>query len=652
MSIRDASGLALLAGPGGVGKTALAARWIGDQADRFPDGQLYADLGIVGAGGLSAASAEVLNQFLRALGVPAARVPSGLPEMTALFRSVTAEKKLAVLVDNAASAAHVRPLIPASRHCVVVVTSRWRLGVLAMDGGRVLLVDPLDPVSAVELLRAALGGDRVAAEPEPARELAELCGGLPLAMCVAAARLSTRPRWPIARMANALADERTRLPALAVANDAVQASFDLSVAGLEPDPAQAYRLTALHPGPDFGIEEAAAALDRPAAEVQDALDTLVDASLLADAGPDRYRFHDLARLHARLHAEAHESEPARTGAVRRMIAWYLDTVLAADLAISPHRARLAPGYGRVRERPAPGPADALDRLERELPNIVAAMQTAVEQAWWDPVWQFCEGLWGLFLHRKHYSQWDRTHQWGIEAARRCGHARAESRLHVQLGYAHLDTGRYDTARELFASSLDLALAVDDRNAQARAWEHLGLVEQSTGSPQHALEHYSRALAVAEDIEQPRSVALLQRRIGEALRDLDRPDEAATHLEQAAETARETGDDVLRARALTRLGELLPDAARAHAVLAEAADTLGRHGAAGYHAEALEALAEADLAADRVDDADTHLGQALAIYAAAEDPKARRASARLAEIRNAGPDAADRSVQVRKGPVRP
>ncbi|WP_409180480.1 ATP-binding protein [Amycolatopsis sp. VS8301801F10] len=639
--------VAVLAGSGGVGKTALASRWIADRADRFPDGQLYVDLGAFGSTD-PASPEEVLGQFLRALGVPTAQIPAELPAQTALYRSVTAELKLAVLADNADSAAQVRPLVPASPHSVVVVTSRWRLGALAMDGARVLLVEPLSSVSALELLRRAIGIDRVTTEPEPAQQLVELCGGLPIAVCVAAARLSTRPRWPISRLVGALADERRRLSALAVADEAVvQASFDLSVAGLAPDIALVYRLSGLHPGADFGAEVAAAAVDRPTVEVEDALDALVDASLLADAGPDRYRFHDLARVHARQQAEAHESESSRTAAVHRMIRWYLDRVLAADLVITPLRPRISPGYERVRVLPAPVPdaTAALDWLERELANIVAAMRAAADQSEPELVWQFCEGLWGLFLHRKHYRQWQRTHRWGIAAARRCGNRRAEARLEVQLGYAHLNTGDYDDARDHFTASLNVALAIEDKVAQARAWEHLGLLAHSTGSPREAYEHYARALAIAEELRQPRSIVLHRRRLGEACRDLDRPAEAVEHFERSAEIARDIGDEVLRGRAMARLGDLrlrLGDSTAADSLLREAVDLLGQHGAAAYQAEALEALAEADLAADRVESACRHLEQALEIYAVAEDPKARRVSTRITEITAAQKAAGDQN----------
>ncbi|MBB1159583.1 MULTISPECIES: tetratricopeptide repeat protein [Amycolatopsis] len=632
---RQGPRVAVIAGSGGVGKTALASRWIAGHADRFPDGQLYADLGAFGAEE-PASPDEVLSQFLRALGVPSAQIPAELAAQTALYRSVTAGLKLAVLADDADSAAQVRPLVPASPHSVVVVTSRWRLGALAMDGARVLLVEPLSSVSALELLRRAIGIDRVKTEPEPAQQLVELCGGLPIAVCVAAARLSTRPRWPISRLVGALADERRRLSALAVADEAVvQASFDLSADELAPDIALVYRLSGLHPGPDFGAEVAAAAVDRPAADVEDALDALVDASLLTDAGPDRYRFHDLARVHARQQAETQESESSRTAAVHRMITWYLDRVLAADLVITPLRARISPGYERIRSIPAPPDATAaLDWLERELANIVAAMRVAADQVWPELVWQFCEGLWGLFLHRKHYRQWQRTHSWGVDAARRCGNRRAEARLEVQLGYAHLNTGRYDAAKDHFTASLKVALAIDDSVAQARAWEHLGVVAHSTGSPREAYEHYARALAIAEELRQPRSIALHRRRLGEACRDLDRPAEAVEHFERSAEIAREIGDEVLRGRAMTRLGDQhlrLGDSTAACSLLREAADLLGQHGAAAYQAEALEALAEADLAADHVESARLHLEQALATYAVAEDPKAERVSARIAAI---------------------
>ncbi|MEV7551843.1 tetratricopeptide repeat protein [Amycolatopsis sp. NPDC089917] len=628
--------LAVITGSGGMGKTALASRWITNHVDRFPDGQLYVNLGAFSADGPTTPD-DVLGGFLRALGVPAEQVPAELAEQAAMYRSVTAGKRFAVLADDADSAAQVRPLLPASPDSVVVVTSRWRLGALAMDGARVLVVAPLDEAAGLRLLERTVGTQRVTTEPERARELVALCGGMPIALCVAAARLSTRPQWPISRLVGVLSDEKRRLSALRIADEAiVQASFDLSFGGLDAETARVYRLLGLHPGREFGVGLASAAIDRPAIATEDALDSLVVSSLLTDVGPDRFQFHDLTRVHARQQAAEQEDGSTRSSALRRMLNWYLDNVAVADLVIIPHRHRLSPRHEHARKLPSQfsGARDALDWVEQELANVVATMHAAVDEGWWKEVWQFCEGLWGFFLYRKHFPQWEKTHKWAVDAARHCEDPAAEARMHIQLGYAYLNTAKFEDARTQFTAALKASRTVEDIDGEATAWEHLGVAAQSTGDHRHALECFTRALRLAERSGQHRGVVLHLRRIGEASAALGRPQEAIGHLERSAAEALAIGDDVLHARALTRLGNAhltLGHVGEASRLLEAAAATLRDSGADPYYAEALESLAESKLREGDAHAARTHLRRALEIYRRSRDLKARRVETRIAAI---------------------
>ena len=275
--------LVVVSGPGGVGKTSLALRWLHDTRDQFPDGQLYVDLG---AHAVAAQPDEVLEWFLGALGVEI--VPASLQQRQALFRSLTADRSLAVLLDNAASAAQVRPLLPASPNCVVVVTSRWRLSPLALDGARFIEVDPMDLQASVELLEQVVGEPRLAKEADAARELAQLCGGMPIALGVIGARLSRRPRRTLAREVGELRTENRRLAGLDLGGStSVSAVLDLSYVDLPPRQARLYRLTAWHPGTSFGLGAAAAMLADDIGEVEDDLDDLVEKNLLIEVGDDR-----------------------------------------------------------------------------------------------------------------------------------------------------------------------------------------------------------------------------------------------------------------------------------------------------------------------------------------------------------------------------
>jgi predicted ATPase len=336
----EAPALVVLTGPGGVGKTALALQWAHNSRGRFPDGQLYVDLAGFG-GGDPLDPGEALGRFLRALGVPPQQVPAALAEQTALFRSMTAQKSLVLLLDNAYSTAQARVLLPASGRAVVLVTSRSRLVGLMADGARMLSVAPLGEAAAMTMLSRAVGDERVAGEPEQAAKLVTLCGGLPIAVRLTAARLAARSRWSLNRVVAELADEHARLAALSAAGDvSLQASFDLSYRQLPDCPATLYRRLGLHPGREFDLGVCSAVLEGEPTEVEDGLYELVDNNLVEEIAEDRFRFHDLLRLHARHRASLDDPAPVRELTLRRMLEWYLAAAMAADQVLTPYRRRL------------------------------------------------------------------------------------------------------------------------------------------------------------------------------------------------------------------------------------------------------------------------------------------------------------------------
>ncbi|RCG25575.1 helix-turn-helix domain-containing protein [Streptomyces diacarni] len=288
-----------LAGIGGVGKTALAVHLGHAVADRFPDGQLYVDL--QGTGASPADRAAVLGGFLRSLGTDDASLPEGVEERAALFRSLLAGRRVLILLDNARDAAQVRPLLPGTAGCAALVTSRVRMVDLA--GARLVDLDVLGPGEAMALFSRVVGAERVGAEREAAMDVVAACGFLPLALRIAAARLSARRTWTVSVLAAKLADERRRLDELQAGDQAVGATFELGYAHLDAEQARAFRLLGLTEGPDIPLSAAAALLDRSAEEAEDLLEALVDSSLLESAGPGRYRLHNLMRLHARGRAD-------------------------------------------------------------------------------------------------------------------------------------------------------------------------------------------------------------------------------------------------------------------------------------------------------------------------------------------------------------
>ncbi|WP_109282000.1 AfsR/SARP family transcriptional regulator [Streptomyces orinoci] len=320
-----------ISGTGGVGKTTLAVQSAQEARERFPDGQLYVDLRGAGPGDLSPHA--VLGSFLRALGVADSMIPESTEERSALYRSLLSERRVLVLLDNARDAAQVRPLLPGTRGCAALITSRTRL--IDLENAQLVDLAVMSPAEALQLFTGIVGERRAGAEPAAALEVAAACGYLPLALRIAASRLVSRPAWSIAFLAHRLADERRRLAELHAGSLAVEASFDLSHAHLEPAQSRAFRLLGLPEGPDISLPAAAALLDLPVDAAEDLLESLVDISLLESAAPGRYRFHDLVRLYARARAEGEEDIRGREDALSRLLDFYLATAAGVYAAERP-----------------------------------------------------------------------------------------------------------------------------------------------------------------------------------------------------------------------------------------------------------------------------------------------------------------------------
>jgi NB-ARC domain len=350
-------------GAGGVGKTALATRLAHSVAARYPDGQLFVELR--GASPEAADPAEVQRRILYALGMGAGSVPGDLAARQALYRSLLAERRVLLYLDDAASEEQVRPLLPAARGCLVVVTARPSLVGLSMGAWRDL--DVLPERAAIALLAVSVGDSRVGAEPDAAAEVARQCGRLPLALGIAGARLRARPQWTVAELARRLADERRRLDELRIGDRDVRASIGLSYADLDPTTAQLFRLLSLLGYADFGRGVTSALLGgaEHLAAAEAALERLADAKLVEVAGPVRYRLHDLVRLFAAERLRDDEPAAERRAARRRALAYYARRTRE-------EWARLAARTATADDR-----AQAEQWFQRSRAAIVAAVRTAV-----------------------------------------------------------------------------------------------------------------------------------------------------------------------------------------------------------------------------------------------------------------------------------
>lgn len=625
-----APSLIVLSGPAGVGKTSLALKSLYTLAEQFPDGHLFAELG--GAQPKPVTPAEVLDWFLVSTGTPARRVPVEQAHREALYRSVTAHRRLLVLLDNAVSAAQVRPLLPAGPSSLVVVTSRLRLSGLALDGARWVDVPPLGQDDSLRVLSGMLGRGRVAEEESAAQEIAGLCGGLPLALSVVGARLATRPRRSLGYQLTELRDGLPVALLPSVGDVSVDGVLDAACDSLDADAAHLYRRCAFHPGREFGIDVAAAAAGWSTSYTESTMDDLVEANFVAEVADRRFAYHDVLRLHARRRVEREEGPATQGTLVRPIIDWYLRRIVSADLCIHPLRVRLGGAY-RAAERTFDDPRDALSWLEVERANMRAVVDATWRHRWYDLTWQLCEALWGFFLHTRHYGDWIEMHRVGVAGARACQDRRAEARMRSQLGYAYAKLRRFDESTAENTQALRLAESVHDEQGRATALAQLGRVARDTGDLRGALGHYQQALDIRRALGERGAVALLRRRVGDVLGQLGHHGSGIAELSLAAAEMATLGDRNQLARTLMFLGAAHLRVGRtdlADPPLMEALAVVGDLGSPYYRAEVLARLAEsAEMRGDR-DGAVRRYLEAAELYDDVEDPQAAVMRARAAE----------------------
>jgi tetratricopeptide (TPR) repeat protein len=494
--------ISAIGGTAGVGKTALALHWAHRVAPRFPDGQLYANLrGFDAAHGKPADPSDVLRGFLDALGVHPERRPADTDGLAALYRSVLAGRRMLVLLDNAADVAQVRPLLPASAECLVIVTSRRELAALsAAEGARLLQLDVLSEQEANELLVARLGQERAAAEPWAVTELAALSARLPLALSVVVARAAAAPKAPLSSLAAELTELGGRLDALDVGDPAanVRTVLSLSYRHLTEASARMFRLLGLHPGPDISAAAAASLAGGGVAQARAALRDLTRASLLMEVAPGRYAFHDLLRAYAAEQALSAEGT-ANADTTRRMLDHYLHTAHRAHQVLYPGRELICldPLAAGVTGESFGGKAAALAWLEREYQVLLRVSDYAARAGFDAHAWRLPVVLWTFHNVCGHWHDGARLHRLALEAARRSGDLSGEAFTLRGLGSFAMSFGDHAEAYECLTAAQLAFTKLEDNLGLARTNVIFGQTLESQGRHAEAVAAMGDVLRLSQ-----------------------------------------------------------------------------------------------------------------------------------------------------------
>ena len=547
-----------IGGTAGVGKTALALQWAHQVSPKFADGQLYVNLRGFGPSGTPVASGEAIRGFLGALGVAPDRVPGSPDAQAGLFRSLVAGKRVMIVLDNAGDVDQVRPLLPGSPGCLVLITSRTRLtGLTACEGAHLLSLDVLTEAEARQMLVLRLGDDRAAAEPGAVSEITSLCARLPLALAIAAARAADRPRFPLAELAGELRGAHGRLDVLDAGDPAasVRAVFSWSMWQLSSAAARMFRLLGLHPGPDISAAAAASLAGVPPARAWQHLGELTRAHVLTEHVPGRYAFHDLLRVYAAEQAQATGREADREAATSRMLGHYLHTACTAALLLRPSRETISPAPPRPGVTPEQ-PADhqqAVAWFGAERDVLLAVGALAASAGFDVHAWQIPWAMADFLSWRGYWLEQVAIQRTAVASATRLGDAAGQAESRRLLANSCTRLAEYAEARAHLAACLELYEQIGDRAGQARTHQSLSLTNERQGRLDAALRHAGQALSLFRAIGDQAGQARSLNNIGYCHVQLGNYQQARSCCQQALSLWRKTGDRNDEATTLDSLG---------------------------------------------------------------------------------------------------
>ncbi|WP_162908239.1 ATP-binding protein [Allorhizocola rhizosphaerae] len=557
--------ISAIGGTAGVGKTALAVYWAHQVVGQFPDGQLYVNLRGFDPGGQVMDPAEAVRRFLDALEVPPERIPVDLDAQAALYRTQLAGRRMLIVLDNARDSVQVRPLLPGTSTCLVLVTSRNQLsGLIAADAAHPITLDLITEEEARQLLTHRLGADRVTAEPDAIAEIITACARLPLALAIVAARAAAEAHLPLHALANGLRDNDNRidsgggrLDTLSTDDPAtdVRAVFSWSYQALTPSAARLFRLLGLHPGPDTSAPAAASLAALPLPDARALLGELTRANLLIEHVPGRYTFHDLLRAYATEQTHTLDPDQQRHNATGRILDHYLHTAYTAARLLSLHRDPIAltpPQPGVILEHPTDY-QQALDWFTVEHPVLLAALDHAAATGFDTHTWQLAWTLDDFLARRGHWHDSVAAEQAAVAAAGRLADPTAQAGAHRLLAVAYIRLGRPDDADTQLRHAMDLYAQAGDLGGQAMTHHNLSMLSMMWGRYVEALHHAEQALDLRRAAGHRRGQALALNGVGWGHALLGDHQQALSYCEQALPLLQELDDRLGQAHTWDCLG---------------------------------------------------------------------------------------------------
>ncbi|MFE3627039.1 AfsR/SARP family transcriptional regulator [Streptomyces goshikiensis] len=527
-------------GMGGSGKTALAIRAAHRLAEAYPDGQLYIDLRGFTPGEQPRLPRSVLGALLRSLGVPGERLPAEADSRSCMWRGMLAERRMLIVLDNAADVAQVRPLLPASSNSLVLITSRTRM--VELDGCDWMSVGVMSPPDSRALVREALGRSRTEREPEAVEALAELCGHLPLALRIATARLRNRPRWTVRHLVDRLADGTRRLDELRSGERSVEATLRLSYRAMRKEHRDAFRLLGLHPGAEIDVHSAAALLGCGVREAEDVLEHLLDAHLVGQHEIGRYAFHDLVRSFAQSPREEGDDSGDDTAATGRLLDHFFAVTEEACRFLYPGRDAVDVPFARPAGGLPPigsaGEAEAY--FDREYVTLLAAVARAQERGFFAHAVHLARNLVFHLNARSYLSEYAQAADLAVAAARRIGDP-AQLRLSLSnQAVSRAKLGRFREGIAAASEALDIAVSLGDRHGEAYCRDLLGMLHSCLGHLAAGRSHLERAVELYREAGSNRQETYALCNLSSVYTWLGRHREAASAAERAVAISRRLG----------------------------------------------------------------------------------------------------------------